>query len=1139
MPRFLLTIGSFAVIMGMYVLYDRLAVPMLLPERTSRVFEDPDGDGQREELEPYLSLFAEGDWERDPKKSVQKLEIDQTIILFCNDEVNGNIVKLKPCTILFLDKNPELSEAERIRQAFVMRTPQYAEVEFDGEVNFSSFPLPKIKGGTLLGQVSIHSDMKEPGPNDDFHLDTENVVFVESPALTKISTLKDVAFRWGTTIGKGSVLQIDLAKLDPKNKNSSKEFSRLKFDSLPHLHMLLADKEGSAVAATAPKTANLVPSLPPNNVADPTKTTTMLLREATTLDIQCKREFVFESGTRRGDWVACFFGDVKAVRTNPDGTADQIDSDELQVHFSPKPQDPKAKTATPKSGNVAGLGAMEPALLMARGKMGIGNQPPVPARLTSKQNGGVLMIGDQILYDLVKNQLILETEKIAGASKEVFLALQNSRYVFKSTQGFFYTMPPNGGIGLLTSPSPGNFQGMVGEGNQLKKVSATWNTLRMEPYKSDPRQVVVQMGKGVRFDMQGLGWLTADRFDLWCFVSQGAAASPPAQTPDGSLFSGIGTLTPDCAKVLGNVHFENQDGICDVNQLDIRFETVGPDGKIISSQRTPQLPPLRPLIPSGEPRVGPPEIEKTYKTLTLSQREKGQSPALHPPPSTPYSVIQVQHREQRSFEAPPQPRPAVVQPATANQGQITPLVPITVPVPSPQPTVNSTAPKLESGGLFGLRSGASRSVYAITADRMRMLVRNEAERSELSVIHLDGNVRITEKLTGVPTGEAVEILGEEVKVWNPSAPNTQILIKGKPPRDAEFRGKGAKLNAMEINISRAENQIWSKGAGRLLVSVPAQGSAKSELIPLTPLGGTPQGGDNRLLVDWSEKMFFDGKTIVFQGVTDQSGIRVLAYYQNTRIIADIIKVHLNRVVSFFDDQSDIQAKAETIECVNNVFIQTEEIENNRHQSVSTALFNGLSVRVETGDFIADGPGEIRRTFVNDGKGFSMPGGSSPRETPNTKEQLAHLFIRFHKELRGNYLTHIAEIEGTVRCMYCPTNLWDMKLSDADQNSVVKRGYLMNCDHLLIVQMPNPGGNTQSVELTATGRTTIEGTKDLFARAETIKYNQAKGQVILEGNAFGKAIIHAGKNQASATKLEYNTETGNFQVVEGDGFEFSR
>ncbi len=1167
MFRFLLTIGSFACIVGMYVLYDRVVVPLMLPEGKRSVVFDEQSDGEHnDELEPYLSLFQPDSWERDPKANIQKIETDQAVILFQTDTVEGNVVKLEPCTILLLDKSSELSPEERIRQAVVMRTPQYAEIEFDGEVSFSRFPFPNIKSGKLLGKVWIDSDMKEPGPQDNLHLETENVVFTESPALTTISTLKDVFFRWGINSGEGSVLRIDLARADPKSKASPKELKRLQFDSLRRLNMFLPEKNDSMVLAAAPpkpaipapRTESRIPPLPPQQplpplAADSTRQMSIPLDGVATLDIQCRREFVFVPGETKGDWIASFWGNVLAVRTNSDGSSDQITGEELRIVFSPKKPDPSVKsepntkTTVEKKGSNVGLGSMEPILFTVRGKMGFDNQPPEPARLTSKRNGGVVMVGDQLQYDLEKNQFYLETEKVAGASKEVFLFLQDNRYVFRSTQGFFYTMDPNGGIGKLTSSSPGNLQGTMGEGPERKNISATWNALQMEPDKFDPKQMVVQMDGGVLFEMQGFGKMKAEKFILWCFVTQGTGATPlkaksPKGEPDSLSALGNGSLTPDRAMVLGKVHFENENGTCDVNRMDIFFETVAVNGVIERSRWTPQiLYETAPESPNGlfvMENIFP--FEKMNSSVVSPNRLAG---------SLKQTIQPVQYLEPQGFSRPPQPSPATAQSPVANKG----VLPLTNPSPlrpSPAPA-NGLVPKTESGGLLGFRSGTGRSAYAITGDRLRMLVQTIEGRSEPSIIHLDGNVRITEQLIGGSAGEAIEIFGEEIKVWEPSTPNTKILIKGKAPKDAEFRGKGVKLNAMEINIRRAENLIWSDGPGRLLALVPAQGGSpnvvvnqgngKSNLTPLTPFGANQSGGDSRLLVDWNDQMSFNGKTLVFRGKPDQSGIRVRALYQNTQIFADVMMVHLNRLVSFFDDQSDIQAKAESIECAKNVYIRTEEVENNQRKAVNIGEFDGVRVYVETGDFVAAGPGYIRSTSLSDGKGFSVPGSAAPKPAPTAKGETTQLYVRFHKSIRGNYLTSIVEITGNVECMHCPVTSWDAKLGIEDQNAVTKRGYLMNCEKLLIVQMPDPGAETRSVEMTATGRTTIEGPDNLYAGAETIKYNQAKSQVIFDGEAYGKATVYSGKNRIknSAKKLEYNLETGTVQVLDAEGLEIGR
>ncbi len=1185
------TFGTFALIVGAYFLYAEVAVPLALPEhvRTGGPIDEP-SDGLDEELIPYLSLFREDSWERDPKSKVQKLELDQIVILFRKDHIEGSIARLEPCTILFLDKkkgsnsDSPADESERIRQAMILRTPQYAEIEFDGELSFSKFPLPNIKGGKLLGKVSITSDMKEPGPQDDLNIDTENVVFVESPALTAISTQKDVFFRWGPNSGVGSVLRINL---EPTIPNSPKELTRLQFDSLRRMNLVfpkngettLAAAPGPQPANGAPKTANAVPPLTDQSPLPPVDGTSSDLASATLvagnislvsgpatrLDIQCQREFVFLPDEKKGDWRATFNGNVLAIQTNPDGSADQITGDELYVKFSPKPnQQPSS------DGGVAGLGSMEPTFFYVAGKAGIGTQAPVPARLSTKQSGGVVMLGDEIQYDLKTHRVQLTTKTLSGqdgrlsrapgASADVAIFLQENRYVLRSVLGFQYTFDPNGGIGVLVAPSPGSLEGILGEGNQAKRVFATWNELQIEPDKFDPKQMVVHMNNGVQFDMQGFNKLTAEKFNLWCFVNnepssadkrpKSAAASPnPPKMLEGNT-----TLTPDRAMVLGKVHLENENGTIDVNRLDLFFETVSPSGTISKSRWTPHsLYGDAPICRAGASQT---EILQPLKNALQNPRSadgsvaqignvigggKGIVSAAGEALTEPRSIALVQHLEPYQFQPPP--TPATANPSVANQAVL--------PAPAALlPTAATGQQPQQPGGLLGFGSGTSRSAYAITGDQMQMLVRNVNGSSTPDKIRIDGNVRIVEKLLNAPGNEAIEILGEEIKVWNPSTPETQIQINGKPPKEAVFRGKGIALNAMQLNIQRASNMIWSDGAGRLLASVPTGGGQPNVVInqgtpraangqqPLTSLRTANAPVDNRVLVDWNEQMSFDGKTIVFKGKASQTGVRVRVIHQNTLIYADALKIHLNRLVSFFDNRSDVQVKAESLECAGNVFIRTEEFEGQQRKSLNEGEFDGVRVYVETGDFVAWGGGCVRSTFMNNGKGMSASGPLAQVAPKGGIGKLAHLGVIFYDSIRGNYNSRTTEISDTVKCVYCPVNSWDEKIGIENRTSATKTGFLLDCDKLLIAQMPDPATGTLSVEMTATGNTTLEG-NNLLAKAATVKYNQAKHLVIFDGDGFGNARVTSKGKSATAKKFAYDIETGDFQTFEAEGYEFGR
>lgn len=1174
MFRFLATVGSFFLLLGLYFLYGWVAVPKLLPASTSTPIAPLPGVSgppveEREDLVPYMGLFAPDDWEREPGANVQLLAVDRTIILFKEDKIEGKIATLKPCTLMFLPDDEKLDDRERIRQAIVLRTPDYAEIEFEGELNFSRFPLPKMQGGRLFGKVTVVGDMKDPGAHDDLFLETENVAFTDAPAMTTISTLRDVRFRFGYNRGEGTMLRLHLTPSDPKKPKSPKTLNLVQFETLKRLNLFFPEESGaiasapsSVPAAAAAKTAAPNATAPLKPLAsDPTASvpTSNLLSDgrhqfslptgpATKIDITCQREFSFRPGKVPKSWIAGFMGNVEVVRTNMDGSRDFLNAEELSIDFHPTapvaaPRSSKPATATRKNDSSEdAFGNLEPVRLEARGRLARGDQPAIPARLTSPQNGGIVMQGDQILYDLKANQLTLETEKLPGASKEVLLTLQN-RYQILSETGFRYAAGADGAFGKLESQGRGSLRGNLGDEKTPKNIHLTWNAMIVEPDKLDPKQLLIQLYDGIFADMEGLGKMNAGQMQLWCVVeNKTASAGTPAFAPasakkqmGGNPFGNGGTLVPERAFVMDKVRFENAGGTCDVKRLDIFFETVDPATTRTSQSRwTPQI--LTQAVPRSES-----EVPKIVFASTSSERTDN-------PTNAPIRLVQ---------HVVPRPAPAqTLAPLAASRTLPAPTTTSVPTTPSASPAASRSqhppaSTSVYSQNLLGFqtRDGA-RSVYAITGDQMKMNVRQDGNRSFVDQLWIGGNVRVLEQIADVSQGDLVEITGEVIHIWNPSSSDTVVKIQGKIPNEAVFKGKGVRINTMEMEIHRTDNKVWINGPGRLLAETSSFGGASSKNgnvaagpTSLVPLGRQTSKEDGRLLVEWNEQMLFDGKIILFKGVPDRNGGCVRAYYQNQRVVCNIMMLHLNRMFSLFDDKSDEAIEAEVLECAQNVYVQNKQLdEKGELRSFDRAEFDAVRVMLKENYFYASGPGVLRSTFKKSDKGFSgasvglSAGKAASVGDPN---ELAFLSIWFHDNIRGNYLGDQKNIEirgRPVRAAYCPIAGWDDEIDVSNINVAARRGYLLFCERLLVSQMPDPANREKSsMELSAIDNAIIEGEgNDLYGKAQTIRYNQAKSLVILEGDAK----INARGSKTSAQRVEYNIESGMFQFSHAGGLHFT-
>lgn len=1147
----------------------------------------------REDVMPFLGLFPEKTWERG--SNVEMIRDSKTVVLFMNDEIVGKKAILKPCTILFLSDDPDLSPEEKIRRAIVLRTPDYAEVEFDGELDFSKFPFPKMIGGKMFGKVLIQSDMETPALDDDLHLETQDVAFEETPAMTTISTINNVRFRLGANSGEGAMLRLEMAVSDPKNPKSSKTLNRVQFETLKYLNLCFPEEseesqKGLLAATPAPKTASAAPVEGDNSSAivpltarssgfgEGANATIFHTGPATTIDVRCQREFCFRADNENtGGWISSFHGNVNVIRTNPDGAKDHIIGEELQISFMPK-LSPVGKPGqnVPKMEKDNPLGGLEPVKFRVLGRLAQGNQPVVPARLTSSQNGGVVMVGDQILYDIRNNLLALETQNLPGASPDVLMILQN-RYQIRTAKGFQYITNEDGSFGLLTSEGKGNLKGNLGDAETPKNIDMSWNKMQIEPYNLDPTQLQIQLEGNVRIDMQGFGEMTADKLDLYC---RREGINAQNQTPQTNVAANAGkkdlmipgaqtigkseTLQPERAVAVGNVFFKNGNGTCKVSQMLVFFkQIVGEQGTIQQSRWTPYIMSQEPPSPFSSKQNA---IQFAFEPLVTGLK-------------TSNPIIQTQYQGPASgnpttsmFEpAPTLPKLASMSDSTRTLvATANPAVPVasgsgsiqqSIVPPSPQNNPTGNQPSMNSQNLLGFHSGDSRSTFDITAERMMLTVFQQEKQSFVQHVWLGGNVRVLENIADVLNGDVIEICGNEVHIWNPSTPNTVIRINGKlPGEEAIFKGKGVQMNAMHVEIFRAENLIWVKSPGRLLTTTGQRNtsvqhsdsltttvsSSPDMLVPLNPLGQSPKnkssvGHDNRLVVEWNTDMQFNGETIRFLGQADRNGGRVRAYHQDQKMICDVMEVHLNRLVEFFDDKSDVPIEAETIDCAIKVSVENRQFTENRElKSYDEGIFDAIRIYVKSNDFVAQGPGYLRTTSQGNNKGFSGSenGVLGGKTTQMVKDgELTFLCVWFQDYVRGNFYGNQkrAEIAGRVQTVYCPVRGWDDKIELDRIQAAIRRGYYLSCDRLDIVEMPDPANpKTSSVELTASstgGTSTIEGEGNaFFGKAQTIKYNQGKSLVVLDGNAY----IKANQNEIKAKRIDYDLETGatNTSFTEG-------
>ena len=220
--------------------------------------------------------------------------------------------------MVFLWDGPAEDETQRLRQSVILQAPEGAILKFDKPIDLSSLKIGRLVGGSLLGKITISSQGKSPGPEDDLLIRTSDVQLNEQEVWTR----NKVDFTWGKNSGSGREMHIKLLA-DPskagKDKNAP-NVSGIELFEMRHIDGLHLEFTAFSLRCEPlprlikPMASCLQPTLP-----------------ICSMDITCDGPFTFNVVKR----VATFADNVHVSRVNPNGPSDQIQSELLSIYFAP------------------------------------------------------------------------------------------------------------------------------------------------------------------------------------------------------------------------------------------------------------------------------------------------------------------------------------------------------------------------------------------------------------------------------------------------------------------------------------------------------------------------------------------------------------------------------------------------------------------------------------------------------------------------------------------------------------------------------------------------------------------------------------------------------------------------------------
>ena len=200
-------------------------------------------------------------------------------------------------------------------------------------------------------------------------------------------------------------------------------------------------------------------------------------------------------------------------------------------------------------------------------------------------------------------------------------------------------------------------------------------------------------------------------------------------------------------------------------------------------------------------------------------------------------------------------------------------------------------------------------------------------------------------------------------------------------------------------------------------------------------------------------------------------------------------------------------------------------------SIERLVAMDLRAEPATGNLLANGPGWVRRAWVDTGNGAPRMPGAPPTAPPRQPapqspavKRLVYLGVNFQGLLAGNQTQQAMDFQDRVRCVYSPIPDWDSVVEPDDPDKLADGAILLTSDRLQVVRTAAVTGQGQPFELTATGNAKLDGRaggsagdpadpskpksrgQTFSASAARLNYAAAKDLFVLEGDGRNYAYL---------------------------------
>lgn len=578
---------AFAVTVLAYQAYVLAVVPFVEPNvavRPRRGEGEPDVRQPRETPNRYHDLlaayFPPGHWclQQPPIafENGQALVVVDGVEKYTQSD-DGKL-RVPKCVIVFFPR-PRDRTAAPPRDAIILDPSGGATLQMEERLDPAVSSFGRMQFGQLLGDLTVRSDMREPGPQDDLLITTRDLYMNED----LIQTTEPVELRLGQHLGRGRGLEIRFLPSESASPSADTPIYG-QLDSLEVTH------EVSAVIVPDKLKLAMAPPDDNGSAKDAASSSSSHAKDKL-VDAPIRIQSAGPFRINFGSMVASFIDRVQVRQLHPDGKLDELQANELNLFFT------KSKrwnadamgddnvTPTPEAPQEASESfVLEPETLEAIGSEGS------PVRLNAPSQEAVA-VGEHLYIELTDRRVTLQR------GEEVTLSYRGAEIHAPMVQ---YELPPKnsperigvlrarGGFGKLTAvPDPKR-------PDQVLEV--TWKD-SMQLVRSGGQPVLKLDGRP-RVTMTTVGTLYADRLEL--FLRDDPNADPG---PDGSDTHALpSSIRPERLAASDHVVIQSPELNGKVNRLNIKFDYPQP-GATPTAGGAPPVPTGEAASAAGRPPI--------------------------------------------------------------------------------------------------------------------------------------------------------------------------------------------------------------------------------------------------------------------------------------------------------------------------------------------------------------------------------------------------------------------------------------------------------------------------------------------------------------------------------------------------------